>query len=109
MQGQSLLPVIAGDETKGRAAAFVQYDHQRYNAGLDGIPRVHSLVDARWRLSMFDGVEWGELYDLENDPGEFHNLWDDPAHAPVKARLIEQLLRIEIAHIDRVPMPTAVA
>ena len=109
MQGQSLLPVIGGDETKGRAAAFVQYDHQRHNAGLDGVPRVHSLVDTRWRLSLFDGVEWGELYDLENDPGEFHNLWDDPAHASAKARLIEQLLRIEIAHIDRVPMPTAVA
>jgi arylsulfatase A-like enzyme len=106
MQGQSLLPVIGGEEAQGRAAAFVQYDHQRVNDALGGVPRVHTLVDARWRLSVFDGVEWGELYDLEKDPGEFTNLWSDASHAGVKARLIEQLLRIEIAHIDRVPMPT---
>jgi arylsulfatase A-like enzyme len=106
MQARSLLPVIAGDDSKGRPAAFVQYDHQRPNEALGGVPRVHSLVDARWRLSLFDGVEWGELYDLEKDPGELVNLWDDPDHREAKADLIERLLRIEIAHIDRVPMPT---
>jgi len=106
IQGHSLLPVIAGDETKGRAAAFVQYDHQRVNEALGGVPRVHTMVDKRWRLSIFDGVEWGELYDLETDPGELQNLWDDPAHAAIKAGLLEKMLRIEIAHVDRVPMPT---
>ncbi len=106
MQGRSLLPVLAGEESQGREAAFVQYDHQRTNPALGGVPRVHSIVDRRWRLSMFDGVEWGELYDLANDPGEFVNLWDDPGSREVKARLIEQLARIEIAHIDRVPLPT---
>lgn len=106
MQAQSLLPVIAGDDSKGRQSAFVQYDHQRPNEALGGVPRVHTLVDKRWRLSLFDGVEWGELYDLDKDPGEFVNLWDDVGHREVKAGLIERLLRIEIAHIDRVPMPT---
>jgi hypothetical protein len=57
-------------------------------------------------MSLFDGVQWGELYDLQNDPGEFANLWDDAAHRETRNRLMEQLLRIEIAHIDRVPMPT---
>ncbi len=106
IQGRSLLPVIAGDSGAGRKGAFVQYDHQRENPALGGVPRIHTLVTASWRLSFFDGVEWGELYDLANDPGEFCNLWDDPAHAAAKARLVEQLLRVEIEHIDRVPMPT---
>ncbi len=106
MQGQSLLPVIAGDDSKGRTAAFVQYDHQRPNEAIGGVPRIHTLVDERWRMSLFDGVEWGELYDFQADPGEFVNLWDDPAHHDVKSQLMERLLRIEIAHIDRVPMPT---
>jgi arylsulfatase A-like enzyme len=107
IQGRSLLPVITGETSTARPAAFVQYDHQRVNDALGGVPRIHTLVDERWRLSVFDGVTWGELYDLENDPGEFRNLWDDAAHASVKAALIERLLRIEIEHIDRVPMPTA--
>ncbi|MGE0626901.1 MAG: sulfatase [Hyphomicrobiaceae bacterium] len=106
MQGRSLVPVLAGEDSNGRRAAFIQYDHQRSNSALGGVPRIHTLVDRRWRLSMFDGVEWGELYDLASDPGEFVNLWDDPASAEVKARMIEQLAREEIAHIDRVPMPT---
>jgi arylsulfatase A-like enzyme len=106
MQGQSLLAAIAGEATKGRPAAFVQYDHQRPNEALGGVPRIHTLVDTRWRMSLFDGVQWGELYDLQNDPGEFANLWDDAAHRETRNRLMEQLLRIEIAHIDRVPMPT---
>ena len=102
MQGRSLL---AGPV---RDAAFIQYDHQRPHPGLGGRPpRVHSLVDRRWRLSVFDGQDRGELYDLEADPGEFCNLWNDPAAAADKARLMERLLREEIAAADRSPAPTA--
>lgn len=64
-------------------------------------------MDRRWRLSVFDGQDRGELYDLEADPGEFRNLWDDPAAAAEKARLVEWLLREEIAAVDRSPLPTA--
>ena len=69
-------------------------------------PRVHTLIDGRYRLSLFHGTGWGELYDLEGDPGEFDNLWDDPAHAAARARMTERLLLTEIEHIDRVPLPT---
>jgi arylsulfatase len=69
-------------------------------------PRVHTLIDERYRVSVFHGTGWGELYDLVEDPGELANLWDDPAHAATRARMTERLLRAEIAHVDRVPLPT---
>ena len=27
-------------------------------------------------MTIYHGVEWGELYDLEEDPHECTNLWD---------------------------------
>jgi arylsulfatase A-like enzyme len=105
IQGRSLLPALDG-VTKPRDAVFIQYEHQHPSPGTDVPPRVHSLVDERYRLSVFHATGWGELYDLAGDPGEFENLWDDPAHAATRARLAERLLLAEIAHIDRVPLPT---
>lgn len=103
LQGVSLTAAIA--DAPLRDGVLVQYEAQKATAGLPGPPRIHTLVDERWRLSIFDGLAWGELYDLRDDPGEFRNLWDDPGHGVVKAHLIERLLRLEIAHVDRAPLP----
>ena len=104
VQAKSLLPVIAGGVA--RDSVFIQYDHQASNPGT-GVPaRVHTLIDERYRLSVFHGTGWGELYDLQNDPGEFDNLWDNPAHAKIRSAMAEKLLLTEIEHVDRVPLPT---
>jgi arylsulfatase A-like enzyme len=106
MQGRSLLPVMQDEGARARDAVFIQYDHQAPSPGSNLPPRVHTLIDERWRLSVFQQYDWGELYDLADDPGEFDNLWDSPAHAATRARLMERLVYAEIEHIDRVPLPT---
>jgi arylsulfatase A-like enzyme len=105
IQAKSFLPVVE-QGTNVRDAVFIQYDHQAPNPGTNEPARVHSLVDDRYRVSVFHGTGWGELYDLQNDPGEFDNLWDDPAHTKTRARMVERLLLAEIEHIDRAPLPT---
>jgi len=37
------------------------------------------------------------------------NLWDREDHAAVRAMLVEKLAEMEIAAVDRVPLPTAEA
>jgi len=105
MQAKSLLSAIE-QGTAVRDSVFIQYDHQASSSGTNVPARVHTLIDDRYRLSVFHGTGWGELYDLMDDPGEFENLWDDPAHAATRARMAERLLLTEIEHVDRIPLPT---
>jgi arylsulfatase A-like enzyme len=51
----------------------------------DGLTASRTLVHDGWRMTVFEGSELGELYDLGADPSELSNLWADPASAARKA------------------------
>jgi arylsulfatase len=70
---------------------------------------MRSLVTDRHRLSIYDGVPWGELYDLGGDPHETVNLWNAPDAAKLRAELTERLARTMLANADTSPYPTALA
>ena len=109
IQGRSLLGLAAGGTEALYDSMLIEEDQQRSDFGFDEPPRVRTLVTGRWRLTLYHGVPWGELYDLANDPSEMDNLWDDPAHQPVRAELMEKLARRQMALADRSPMPTTTA
>lgn len=77
-------------------------------AAPDGI-RTRTFIDGRWRLTLYDGHETGQLFDRESDPQEMDNLWNDPAHAADRARLLEAMLREMIRLGDTAPMSTHIA
>jgi arylsulfatase A-like enzyme len=109
MQGYDLGPLMAGRDTGLRDAIVIEEESQRPMAGLPGRVRMRSLITARHRLSLYDGVDWGELYDLDGDPNELVNRWDDPACAGLRAELVLQLTRNMIALSETSPYPTALA
>ncbi|HLQ88827.1 MAG TPA: sulfatase-like hydrolase/transferase [Xanthobacteraceae bacterium] len=109
LQGRSMLPAIAGDNTAGHDGILVEYGSQRPVTGLPAEFTMRTLVDDRWRITLFRGVPWGELYDLASDPHEMHNLWDDPAHAADKLVLLERLAQKMMELSERSPRPTHVA
>lgn len=93
----------------GRDSALIQYDSQREVKGFGPQPRVHTIVDGRYRLSIYNGPAEHELFDLHVDPGEMNNLWNDPAFAEIRASMTLNLAELEVATVDRTPMPTAEA
>ena len=92
-----------------REGLVIEEESQRADFGLDRRLRMRTWRTPRHRLTVYDGQAWGELYDLEDDPHELRNLWDDPAHRPLRHALTESLLRAMLAASDDSPYPEASA
>lgn len=108
MQGRTLLPVLAGAE-RADEDVLIEDEVQRTYLGFDTPVRMRTLVTRRYRLSVYAGSDWGELYDLEGDPLEMRNLWNDASHAAVRSELFERLARRMLDAGDRSQAPTHMA
>ncbi len=63
-----------------------------------------TFVDKDWRVSYYAGEDWGELYDLRNDPGETVNLWSSPDYQIIRLELIERLFKNTVHYESRTPL-----
>ena len=60
-----------------------------------------TCLDRRYRITVYRDQNCGELYDLERDPRETTNLWDEPDAAALKCNL---LLRFAHAQLSKDPL-----
>jgi hypothetical protein len=58
------------------------------------------LFDGRYKLCLYHTHHLGELYDLAQDPGEFEDLWDSPAHQGLKALLMQRSFDATVQALD---------
>ena len=105
MQGKSLVPAVLGDKT-GADSLLIEEHQRRGYMGLANNFRARSLITRDYRLTMYEGVEWGELYDLTNDPNEITNLWADPASEKKRSELTEALARKMMELAETSPLAT---
>ena len=84
-QGQSLVEQVTGRSSRAHEEVYIENDVDRL--GL----RLRTVVTERWKCTWYAGEEYGEIYDLENDPNEFVNLWRT-CPADVKVALTSRLL-----------------
>jgi len=90
----------------GPKAILVEEDSQRTMTGFDRPQRVRTVVIETHRMSLRQGEDWNELYDLANDPDEIVNLYDEPSAAATRTELTETMLRRVIELQDRAPLPS---
>ncbi len=55
-----------------------------------------TYVDKRYKLTVYYNQSYGELFDLEADPGELHNRWDDPEYHTIKHALFLKYIWAEL-------------
>lgn len=90
MQGINQLDVWQGNADNARDWALVENRHNPTTVHL------RTLVTKRYKLTVYRNADYGELFDLETDPGELQNRWHDPAYDSVKSKLLLKFMQAEI-------------
>ena len=87
--GRSQMPVLTGQIDNVQDAVLVENDEDYL--GL----RLRTLITKTHKLTTYTGHRgakpYGELFDLENDSDELHNLWHKDNYKNVKLELMQQL------------------
>ena len=93
MQGESLAGVLSGRATPGEIKSHVISEYWDAIVCADG-HQDHShasmYFDGRYKHIVYHGHKLGELYDLESDPGEIDDLWEQDGYEEIKARLMHE-------------------
>ena len=116
LQGKSLVPVLKGEQSLENNDVFVQWNGtsdelpDRFLGSHDinrmlTLPWRTVITPDRWKLNLCAGDQC-ELYDLNNDPYEQNNLYNDPEQ---RDRIIDMAARIRIWQHqtgDDAPLPS---
>ena len=99
MQGLSLVPLLKG-ETPAKWRDAIYYHYYEYPS-VHMVPRHYGIRTDRFKLMHFYqfGEEW-EFYDLDADPGELMNQYNNPYYADEVAEMKNKLEEIRKFYDD---------
>jgi uncharacterized sulfatase len=96
IQGVNQLPVWRGEQAAARDEVIVEFRHQPTAVHL------RTLITDRYKITVYRDHDYGELFDLQNDPDERHNLWDFDEYSAVRCALFQHFINAEL---KREPLP----
>ena len=105
IQGRSFLPILEHPGRDWRSSFLIEY----YSDTV--FPRIRNMGYAAVRTDRYKLIAYGELtgmdelYDLEADPFEEHNLFGLPEAAPTLARMRVELQRLQSETASPVQRP----
>jgi len=101
MQGESLRPLLEGKVDKVHDAIYYHfYEYPAFHA----VKRHYGCRTEHYMIVHFywDINRW-ELYDLDKDPEEMHNVYFDPAYAQVRDQMTKTLEGLQVKYDDTNP------
>ncbi|MFH1476918.1 MAG: sulfatase-like hydrolase/transferase [Verrucomicrobiota bacterium] len=93
--GKSLIPVLTGAADKVQDSVIAENDDDYLGM------RQRLVITERYHLTVYIGESFGELFDLDDDPRQLHNQWDNPLYRETK-RDLQVLLMERFAETDSV-------
>ena len=90
MTGVDQREVWCNERSKARDHIICENHHQPTTVHLK------TYVDERYKITVYYNREYGELFDLKEDPNEINNLWDDPEYKDLKSELLLKFLWAEM-------------
>lgn len=96
MTGINQQDVWYGEKTEIRDHVSIENRHQPTTMNL------RTYVNQRYKLTVYYNKDYGELFDLQEDPKEINNLWNESSAASLKAEL---LLKFVHAEMEKEPLP----
>ena len=103
MQGRSLTKLLTGESDAHRSSVYSEF----YNANFeyDPPPWATMVRTERYKMFVYHSLGgWGEMYDLEKDPWEFRNLWDERGARSIKQELQALLIARMSETVDPDPL-----
>lgn len=88
MEAQSLMPALSGGDAHGRDYVFAEHSRDGILQATEFMTMVRSKD---WKLVHFLDEPFGQFFDLNEDPQEVNNLWDNPSYAEKKQKLLDVL------------------
>ena len=86
------MPILVGEINKRNRGIGFQFTNQT------------AWIEDRYKLTVYYQRDYGELFDLKEDPKEVNNLWYAKDATGLKSELINKLLFAEMGK-ESLPMP----
>lgn len=98
MSGISQKDVWFGTKDSVRDHIICEHHHEENTINM------RTYVGERYKITVYQGKKFGDLFDLEEDPNELINLWNDPKYKDLKMELLQCYIDAEL-NKEKIMMP----
>ncbi|TFF89521.1 MAG: DUF4976 domain-containing protein [Promethearchaeota archaeon] len=104
MQGFDITPILKNPEEKIRDCCYIENDEEIGPLK----SRLRHLITEDYKLTVYESLDnFGDIYDIKNDPDELNNLWNDKKFGNERFKLLDKLLHESLKAQTRYPKRVA--